>query len=356
MNVLSGNRPHRRTHKYIVMAVCTALTTFAWGQSVTVSNFTNRGSILNTRHNMTQSTLTNGYDHTMDNGRNDYGEVCVYCHTPHGANTTIAVPLWNRTIKTTAYQTYNQLATGSFSVAPGTSMQPGAQSLSCLSCHDGQTAIDSIINMPGSGRYSASQQTSPAGVNIASPEYIAATAFMNTWNNAGSGVPRAGAIDTVRHQGMNSTYTALGGAKGLGNGDGSDGIGCLVCHSDSGLLGGADHDMRSALIGTDLRNDHPIGVRFPLTNGPGTDWKTPTAAGIISFFESTTGPSGLDKTDIRLYQTAGEARVECASCHDPHGVPSAGVGSTFIPLFLRVDNKGSKVCFKIGRASCRERV
>lgn len=28
--------------------------------------------------------------------RNDYGEVCVYCHTPHGANTTTAVPLWNR--------------------------------------------------------------------------------------------------------------------------------------------------------------------------------------------------------------------------------------------------------------------
>ena len=36
--------------------------------------------------------------------------------------------------------------------------------------------------------------------------------------------------------------------------------------------------------------------------------------------------------------------VECGSCHDPHGVPSGGNGSAFLPTFLRVTNAGSAVC------------
>lgn len=306
-----------------VMVACVTLTTYSWGATA----LSNRGSIANTRHNMTFSGSL--YQRTMDNGRNDYQEVCVYCHTPHGANTTIAVPLWNRTVKATTYAVYN-----SSSLTQAAS-QPGAASLSCLSCHDGQTAIDSIINMPGSGRYLASQQTTQ---NLG---------FLNTWNNADSGaVPVPGAGDTLNHTGMNSRDRTFPGTPGYvqGNGTGSDGVGCLTCHSDVGILGGASHDMRLAFIGTDLTNDHPIGVTYPAVNGSGTDWKTPASAGAITFFESATGPSGLDKTDIRLYQTAGEARVECASCHDPHGVPSAGPGSTFIPLFLRVDYASSAVC------------
>jgi hypothetical protein len=95
-----------------------------------------------------------------------------------------------------------------------------------------------------------------------------------------------------------------------------------------------------AFIGTDLTNDHPVGITFPTTNGPGTDFKTPTGTqGNATFFDSNSNGS-MDKGDVRLY----DAKVECASCHDPHGVPSGAAGSTFNLTFMRVANTNSAVC------------
>ena len=51
-----------------------------------------------------------------------------------------------------------------------------------------------------------------------------------------------------------------------------------------------------------------------------------------------------DNRELRLYDTGEGFEVECASCHDPHGVPSGAPGSTFNPTFLRVPNAGSAVC------------
>lgn len=264
------------------------------------TKFTNQGGISNTRHNLTQRPAGGGINGgMMDYARNDYGEVCVYCHTPHGANTQTTVPLWNRTMKDTNFTTYNQLGTTSLTQ---TVTKPGANSLSCLSCHDGQTAIDSIINMPGSGRYQASQETS---TNLA---------FLDTWT---------GTADVEHHA------LASGGI---------DNLGCLSCHAPGKLSAATDFSI--FVIGTDLTNDHPVGITYPATNGPGTDFNTPGGTkGSATFFDlPATG--AMDSSDVRLY----DAKVECASCHDPHGVPTGGAGSIFKPSFLRVTNTGSAVC------------
>jgi len=93
-------------------------------------------SILNTRHNLTVSfNVSAGM---MAIARNDYVEICVYCHTPHGANSTVAgAPLWNRTVRNTTFQIYDKIRTLDRPIS-----QPGPNSLTCLSCHDGVTAID----------------------------------------------------------------------------------------------------------------------------------------------------------------------------------------------------------------------
>lgn len=271
-------------------------------QNEVPTGFTNQGGITNTRHNMTQSTTTNS-GATMNPFRNNYAEVCVYCHTPHGANTAAGAPLWNRTLPTgTIYQTYDTLNTSTLTQAVS---QPGAASLPCLSCHDGSQAIDAIINMPGSGQYST-------------------TPDPTTWVPFAPGQSKSGQHRTL--------------------------VQCMACHNNDplGIGGGVATDFTVFNIGTDLRNDHPVGINFPTATGAGTDWKSPTGSVVrgtvvTKFFDEDTN-GRMDKGDIRLYGSGTDTRVECASCHDPHGVPSAGPSSVFNPTFLRKTNAGSVVC------------
>src|SRR4029450_4140194 len=73
-------------------------------------------------------------------------------HTPHGSDITAPVPLWNKQLPTSTYQTYAQLNS---SPIDGTILPAGSGSPACLSCHDGTQAMDNIINAPGSGGYQA---------------------------------------------------------------------------------------------------------------------------------------------------------------------------------------------------------
>lgn len=157
---------------------------------------------------------------------------------------------------------------------------------------------------------------------------------------------------------------------------GSVSIACLTCHDGtqamdavinepgSGL--GDDGDLNalgvmppfsSATLGTDLRDDHPIGVQYGGYD-PGTGNKIDSDfKGAGEGLQTELGPLGTnrwwvdvtvvgtpgvrDKTDMILYTRnnggSNQPFVECASCHDPH----EGGGS---PNFMRIDNANSNVC------------
>jgi predicted CXXCH cytochrome family protein len=91
-------------------------------------------SIINSDHDLSTKTTTTG-------------DACVFCHTPHNTAdpATLPVPLWNR----------NPAATASFTMysSPSIDMvianQPQGISAACLSCHDGITAFDSLVNNSG---------------------------------------------------------------------------------------------------------------------------------------------------------------------------------------------------------------
>ena len=251
--------------------------------------------IANTKHNL--GSLSTGV-----NKFNGTAEICVFCHTPHGADTSAAVPLWNRVLAApTTYQTYNSLGTSSLD---GATAPVGSVSLACLSCHDGGQALNVMINQPGSGGF-------------------------NTGLPFGTVVP-GGNLTTDGKLGPSATTISN--------------------------------------LGTDLRNDHPIGIQYgggmpgniaypagPVADGAfrdadfrGAQWSNLNGNDVWWVDTPGTGAAGTrEKTDMQLYTrlaggtspvpgaTGNQALVECASCHDPHSEN---------PTFLRVQNTNSAVC------------
>ncbi len=106
--------------------------------------------VSDTPHNMREATVS-GMTLT------DYGEICVYCHTPHNNNIDIEVPLWNRS--TPAAGQYQMYDSPSLDMDIATS--PVGVSLACLSCHDNSIALDQIINRP-----SATANLNASGIGI----------------------------------------------------------------------------------------------------------------------------------------------------------------------------------------------
>ena len=266
---------------------------------------TNQNSIVNTRHNLTQSYALMGT--FMDYARNDYGQVCVYCHTPHGANQQTNAPLWNRTLNTGIYQIYDLGLTSGQNVS-----QPGDASLTCLSCHDGTIAIDSVINMPGSGGYSKSQETSQDN------------AFLSSWSNrSGIAVIDHGVIWSPDSAAFTGPYN------------------CNRCHIENISIGVAD--FKPFYLGTDLINDHPIGVTIPAASQYDFRVTTGLVPNQFEFFDNN-GNGKADTNELRLYFDGSAGyRIECATCHDPHGVaPSSG--AEMYPSFLRKSNANSELC------------
>jgi predicted CXXCH cytochrome family protein len=189
-----------------------------------------------TRHNFSTLSGRNAAFTNLSAGVADYGEICVYCHTPHGGQT--GAPLWNRSFGAGPYQMYT-----SPTIDMVIGATPGDVSLACLSCHDGTIGIDVITNPPNG-----------------------------------------------------SAATSIGTTMG-------------------GLFPSGPNALKN--LGTDLRNDHPIGVTFSTL-----DLAFNSQASIVS-------------AGLRFYG-AGADRVECATCHNPH--------SSANPPFLRRSNSGSQLC------------
>jgi len=91
-----------------------------------------RGGLRGSAHDFTSATW------------NRKGELCLPCHTPH--NGSSAVPLWNHANSLAVFVMYNKTASSQNSPPAG---QPSPSSLSCLSCHDGITALDAFGGNPG---------------------------------------------------------------------------------------------------------------------------------------------------------------------------------------------------------------
>ncbi|MEN8205577.1 MAG: hypothetical protein ABFS24_06150, partial [Pseudomonadota bacterium] len=117
--------------------------------------------VANTKHN-----LSSGGPGSVTAVAED--EICVFCHTPHGASSFPGSPLWNRQLSNQTYTTYTSSSLDAEDIM-GQLDQPGGSSKLCLSCHDGTLAIGTVnvlggqqnVSIPMSG--AAADGTMPAG-------------------------------------------------------------------------------------------------------------------------------------------------------------------------------------------------
>ena len=233
-------------------------------------------------------------------------EICVFCHTPHFGRTDTA-PLWNRGSSATGYVAYGATTVGGTGTTlGGTNItftpSTGGSSLSCLSCHDGVTTFDNLINQPGKG-----SNTNGASTDQGWRFYM---------GNPGD----TPAFPSRDHFGI-SPITGCTGA----------------CHSQEeanrlNIGKGPGYDYASKTVS--LTNDHPINVPY---NG-GT---------VASLRPATTTISSITMDNARLNPSSATAdfgrsdnlwalkgfinstatisdllrdngKVQCTSCHDPH--------------------------------------
>jgi len=127
-------------------------------------------------------------------------QVCVFCHTPHGATGGVSVPLWNRALSAATYTPY---LSSSIDANPLPSDKPGAGSKVCLSCHDGTMAMGTVNVLNGVSNFSAGM----AGTGVGG--------VMPDGSGASSGFTRNLGIDLGNDHPISFTYDGvLGGASG----------------------------------------------------------------------------------------------------------------------------------------------
>lgn len=261
-------------------------------------------------------------------------EICVFCHTPHhtvqgtsdnglgnttGGNVqygTVSAnsvgttnkygpaPLWNRRSNASIFKAYGTTIGGT-----GGTAQPiyiGGVTLACLSCHDGVTTLDNLVNAPGSGGLQA------------------------TYGNAGQ-------TDDIRASAwgfMDKGDTTLGQNVTLGNDEARLNIGNGGTNTNSGGFGTNE---------ADLSNDHPMSINY---NDGGAGSPQLGVAGVVASLRNS--DTTIDSIDLRVgLKTSIQAladnlsqnrwavkgfisdtatindllrngKVECSSCHDPH--------------------------------------
>lgn len=159
----------------------------------------------------------------------DFGQICVYCHTPHNNNTAIDAPLWNRNTPAGPYTMYS-----SSSLDMTIAGSPQGVSLACLSCHDGSIGLDQIINIP------SGSTVTPSGTTIET-----CATQCHTGNNPPDGLNFQGTFldaDLSNDHPISITYDPTkdpkfhAAASGkVGNlplyGSGKDQVECASCHN-----------------------------------------------------------------------------------------------------------------------------
>jgi hypothetical protein len=241
----------------VVVAALLAVPAAAGAQTV---------GIRNSAHDLSNSSAA-----TLKNTDADHNQICIYCHTPHKAQSTAL--LWNHTQTAQAsFNWGNDLDGAAMSKSSaGTNLPTTLRSASkrCLGCHDGTVAIGDMSNIGGGF----------AGV-------------MDGFENITGHTDGSGKL-------INAGYLIGGG----GNLGGNHPI--SIPYAGQTGYNGID----SAEIA-----DNSLGGYFSVATGNCT-----SATGVCTSAPATDGANGA-AINLIPNVTGGTTNVgvECSSCHEPH--------------------------------------
>jgi len=224
-------------------------------------------------------------------------EICVFCHTPHGASDATSAPLWNRAVSATQTAYTSSTLDGEITLA-------GSPSLACLSCHDGTQAMNTVINAP----------SSITDYNYDNGAWIGST------------------LADIKMRGTASTIANLG--EDLRND-----------HPVAIPYAGGGWSSFNFATGTPTQ--FQAAAKDPDFRMP----KVTTIGTVSAWWIEATGDAVRTKGDLILYKRNGDNSeatdvgfVECATCHDPHNA-GKDANDKDIKSFLRMgSNDNSQVC------------
>lgn len=279
------------------------------GLGVAMGGSAMAASIATTKHNL--GTGGTGAAHVTAGT----GELCVFCHTPHAAASAQA-PLWNKNLPAAGGATGVGAGTYTLytsSTMQGSSVLNGTTTVShaCLSCHDGTQAMDNIVNAPTTGT---------------------GTTTNHNYDPDGD--------ETTATEGRDWTWT----------------VDANIIAASGKMVTSGTAGQSIAMLGTDLSNDHPVGIPYgggEVTAGDYADSNLTTLdpdfnAGTDYYVvngnywidtDSSADTNGFakngdrNKTDMILFYDGTTANVECATCHDVHN-------NSNVP-FLRMANNST---------------
>jgi len=275
-------------------------------------------------------------------------QICVFCHTPHGAETIPGAPLWNRKLSGATYTPYtsSSIEANAAELAAG----PGGTSKLCLSCHDGTMALGNVNVLNGQANQSiALTGTAPGGT-------------MPTGPGANTGFTRNIGVDLTNDHPISFTYDSALASRdgelrvpdGINVGTRSVGVKpklpleagqmqCSTCHDphlrETDPLKGAAKFLRL----NRLQEQTPLGGTFSDTGDivclachdkAGQTWALSAHANpqvASQLFTSTAATQREFPTNLPVWRAA------CLSCHDTHTVQGArrllreGTDSTATP-------------------------